>query len=137
MIWFIIITLREFKTSSLQVEDLADKRLSTCSTHYDLCVSSWSKGLVGLCFLNLIKMLSVGINSIKVGSLGIALLLKGLILGFALLVISDGVDLHDLHLLLGVDQHSLGIGFGLVQMGDCFGFDLVDNDSLLTLGLSD
>ena len=82
-------------------------------------------------------MLSVGINSIKVGSLGITLLLKGLILGFALLVISDGIDLHDLHLLLGVDQHSLGIGFGLIQMGDCFGFDLVDNDSLLTLGLSD
>jgi len=82
-------------------------------------------------------MLSLGVDSIKVGQLSLALLLQGLILRFRFFVISLGVNFHHLDLLLGIDQHLLGVGLSFVDVSDSLGLNLVDNNLLLTFGLSD
>jgi len=81
-------------------------------------------------------MLSLGINSIKIGQLSLALLRQSLIFRFRFLVVCWSVNLHNLNLLLGVNQHFLSISPSLIDVSNSIGFNFVCHNFLLTLGLS-
>lgn len=121
---------------SLEIEDLADQRLTRGSTHHNLGRSSRTELLVGLGLLHLVVVLSLSVNSLQVYLFCLTFLKEGIVFGLGLLVLCACLNTHDCNLLLSLDEEPLGLCLGLIDQRNCIGLNLVYNNVLLTSGLS-